>query len=93
MEYIHTTFSIVYRDIKPENVMVDDHGYLKLIDMGTAKTLKSSTGTTHLYPVGGTNKTFTIIGTPHYMAPEVISGKGYNYMADLWSVGRKPHLP
>ena len=59
--------------------MVDDHGYLKLIDMGTAKTLKSSNG--------GTNKTFTIIGTPHYMAPEVISGKGYNYTADLWSVG------
>lgn len=61
--------------------MVDDHGYLKLIDMGTAKTLKSASG--------GTNKTFTIIGTPHYMAPEVISGKGYNYTADLWSVGKQ----
>jgi cGMP-dependent protein kinase len=32
-------------------------------------------------------KTFTIIGTPHYMAPEVISGKGYNQMVDLWSIG------
>lgn len=44
MEYIHTTHHIVYRDIKPENVMVDDKGYLKLIDMGTAKSLKNSTG-------------------------------------------------
>lgn len=45
--------------------------------------------------IGGSNKTFTIIGTPHYMAPEVISGKGYNYMADLWSVGNnysEPHF-
>lgn len=64
MEYMHTIHSIVYRDLKPENLMVDDVGYLKLIDMGTAKPI--------------TGKTFTIIGTPHYMAPEVLSGKGYN---------------
>jgi cGMP-dependent protein kinase len=63
MEYFHN-LSIIYRDIKPENVMVDHKGYLKLIDMGTAKFLK------------GKNKTFTIIGTPHYMAPEIITGKG-----------------
>ena len=67
--------------------MVDDRGYLKLIDMGTAKTLKSQSGKIMNYIKGESNKTFTIIGTPHYMAPEVISGKGYNYMADLWSVG------
>ncbi|CAK67015.1 unnamed protein product (macronuclear) [Paramecium tetraurelia] len=77
MEYLHTQHSIVYRDIKPENLMVDDQGYLKLIDMGTAKSFKNQQST----------KTFTIIGTPHYMAPEVISGKGYGYFADLWSVG------
>ncbi|CAD8120025.1 unnamed protein product [Paramecium sonneborni] len=77
MEYLHTQHSIVYRDIKPENVMVDDKGYLKLIDMGTAKSFKNQQS----------SKTFTIIGTPHYMAPEVISGKGYGYFADLWSVG------
>ena len=47
--------------------------------MGTAKIMKNK--------AGNLNKTFTIIGTPHYMAPEIICGKGYNYLVDLWSVG------
>ena len=42
MEYLHTIHQIVYRDIKPENIMVDDSGYLKLIDMGTAKSFKNT---------------------------------------------------
>ncbi|EGR32862.1 protein kinase domain protein [Ichthyophthirius multifiliis] len=75
IEYLHTN-SIIYRDIKPENIMVDNKGYMKLIDMGTAKFLKGKGG-----------KTFTIIGTPHYMAPEIITGKGYTYSVDLWSIG------
>jgi cGMP-dependent protein kinase len=54
-------------------------GYLKLIDMGTAKIMKNQNGVIA--------RTFSIIGTPHYMAPEVISGKGYNHLVDLWSVG------
>lgn len=49
---------------------------MKLIDMGTAKFLKGKNG-----------RTFTIIGTPHYMAPEIITGKGYSYNVDLWSIG------
>lgn len=64
MEYLHTN-NIIYRDIKPENIMVDDKGYLRMIDMGTAKLLK-----------GKGARTFTIIGTPHYMAPEILTGKG-----------------
>ena len=80
MEYLHSNH-IIYRDIKPENIMVDDKGYLKLIDMGTAKIMKSKVGTM--------TRTFTIIGTPHYMAPEVISGKGYNFLVDLWSIGKR----
>lgn len=50
---------------------------MRLIDMGTAKVLSGKHG----------GRTFTIIGTPHYMAPEIISGKGYSYSVDLWSVG------
>ena len=72
LEHLHERY-IVYRDLKPENVVVDESGYLKLVDFGTAKVLKG--------------RTFTTIGTPHYMAPEVILGKGYGLAVDLWSLG------
>ena len=52
---------------------------MKLFDLGTAKILKGKHG------VG--NRTFTIIGTPHYMAPEMINGKGYDYSVDIWGIG------
>ena len=78
IEYLHSK-KIVYRDLKPENIMIDEFGYLKLIDMGTAKILKSSQGV---------SKTFTILGTPHYMAPEILKSKGYGLAVDLWSVGK-----
>lgn len=84
IEYLHRR-NIVYRDIKPENIMVDEEGYLVLIDMGTAKILKEK---------NGINRTYTILGTPHYMAPEILQGKGYGLLVDLWSIGNKnvhPH--
>lgn len=68
--------NIVYRDLKPENVMLDAQGYLKLIDFGIAKRLEE-----------GKSRTFTMIGTPHYMAPEVMRGHGYGTEVDLWSMG------
>merc|ERR1719183_2659285 len=70
--------NIVYRDLKPENVMLDQQGYLKLIDFGIAKKLEVE---------AGRNKTFTMIGTPHYMAPEVMRGHGYGTEVDIWSFG------
>lgn len=75
-ESLHNV-GIIYRDLKPENMMVCADGYLKIIDMGTCKNLKNSIS----------NKTFTIIGTPNYMAPEILAGKGYNHSVDLWSLG------
>lgn len=72
LEHLHER-DIVYRDLKPENVMTDEDGYPKLIDFGTAKIVNG--------------RTYTMIGTPHYMAPEVIMGKGYNANADYWSLG------
>lgn len=55
--------------------MVDINGYIKLIDMGTAKIMNTET------------KTYTMIGTPHYIAPEVVQGRGYSYMIDYWALG------
>jgi len=52
-------------------------GYIKMIDFGTATYLTNKKG----------NRTNTLIGTPHYMAPEMIKRKGYSYMVDLWAVG------
>ena len=72
LEHLHER-EIIYRDLKPENIMIDENGYPKLVDFGTAKFLKS--------------RTYTVIGTPHYMAPEVIKGTGYSFSADLWSLG------
>jgi cGMP-dependent protein kinase len=68
--------NILYRDLKPENVMLDQQGYLKLIDFGIAKKLDE-----------GKTRTFTMIGTPHYMAPEVMRGHGYGTEVDVWSLG------
>ena len=68
LDHLHEHF-IVYRDLKPENLMVDEDGYLKLLDFGTAKIIN--------------RRTYTIVGTPQYIAPEVILGKGYGVSADL----------
>ena len=71
IEYLHKK-KIIYRDIKPENIMVNDMGYIKVIDFGTVKEIKE--------------RTSTIIGTPHYMAPEIVKGAGYSFQVDIWSI-------
>ncbi len=68
------TVHVVHRDLKPENIMVMPSGALKLIDLNSAKCLESE-------------RTFTIVGTPHYTAPEIITGKGYSFTVDYWSLG------
>ena len=71
IEYLHKK-KIIYRDIKPENIMVNHRGFIKIIDFGTVKEIKE--------------RTSTIIGTPHYMAPEIIKGEGYSFEIDVWSI-------
>ncbi|CAL9684157.1 unnamed protein product [Knipowitschia caucasica] len=66
---------IIHRDIKMDNILLSDHGHLRLSDFGLSRRLKC----------GG--RTFTICGTIQYMAPEVLGGGPYNHAADWWSLG------
>lgn len=74
LEYLHSQH-IVYRDLKPENVFIDDKGYIKLGDFGFAKVLDNG------------NRTYTFCGTPGYVAPENVLAHGYNYSVDWWGLG------
>lgn len=70
-----SSMEVVVRDLKPDNFTVDQKGYLHLCSFSSSKCIADK------------HKTSTVIGTPHYMAPEIILGKEYNELADLWSVG------
>jgi len=75
LECLHK-HTIVYRDLKPENVLLDEDGNIRLTDFGLSKESVTATCLTH-----------TFCGTPEYLAPEVIHGAGYNQAVDWWSLG------
>ncbi|KAK2756729.1 camp-dependent protein kinase catalytic subunit [Arachnomyces sp. PD_36] len=72
LEYLHSQH-VIYRDLKPENLLLDRHGHLKITDFGFAKEVPDIT--------------WTLCGTPDYLAPEVVASKGYNKSVDWWSLG------
>jgi len=74
LDYLHAN-NIVYRDIKPENLLVSTNGYLKLVDFGLAKQFK------------GKHETYSFCGTADYMSPEVILEEGHSLSTDYWSLG------
>ena len=67
LDYLHAQ-GIIYRDLKPENLLLDRHGHLKITDFGFAKEVPDIT--------------WTLCGTPDYLAPEVVASKGYNKSVD-----------
>ena len=77
MNYLHQICHIVYRDLKPENVLLDSSGYPMLIDLGLAKRLVQE----------NEYQTRTLCGTPRYVAPEQIQGLSYSFEVDCWAMG------
>ena len=66
---------MLYRDLKPENILIGVDGHIKITDFGLSKILSNF------------EKTYTICGTVQYLAPEILSGEGYNEAVDWWSLG------
>jgi len=71
-EYCHS-LNIIYRDLKPENILINMDGYVKLTDFGFAKVIE--------------HRTYTLCGTPEYIAPEVLLNKGHGKPVDWWTLG------
>merc|ERR1719447_1108980 len=70
--YMHS-LNVIYRDLKPENLVLDSTGYLKVTDFGFAKQIQ--------------NQTYTLCGTPEYFAPEIVTGQGHSKGVDWWTLG------
>jgi tRNA A-37 threonylcarbamoyl transferase component Bud32 len=74
-QFLHN-YNIVYRDLKPENCLINVDGYLKITDFGFAKRLTRK-------PF----KTYTLCGTPEYIAPEILRNQGHSFGVDWWALG------
>jgi carbon catabolite-derepressing protein kinase len=76
LEYLHSTKMVMHRDIKAENVLLDEHWNVRLIDFGLSHAFTQNNPRLH-----------TACGSPAYAAPEMIVGHSYTKAADIWSAG------
>ncbi|KAJ5494974.1 cAMP-dependent protein kinase catalytic subunit 3 [Penicillium diatomitis] len=74
IEFLHDCHGVAYRDLKPENILIDADGHIQLVDFGFAKTVDN-------------RETYTLCGTPEYLAPEVIHNSGHGLAVDWWALG------
>jgi serine/threonine protein kinase len=75
LEYLHDHASTAHRDIKLNNVMINSEGHLRLCDFGFARHLDEG------------ELAYTLVGTPEYLPPDILKGKGYSTACDWWSLG------
>jgi microtubule-associated serine/threonine kinase len=85
VEYIHE-YGIIHRDLKPDNLVLGRTGHIKLTDFGLSK-IGLMNRTTMIETSAPKPKEQQVLGTPDYIAPEVILGQGYGPAVDWWSLG------
>ena len=76
LEYLHDTMGVIYRDLKPDNILLNSNGHIKITDFGLSKEEN---------PDG--YLAYAFAGTPEYLAQEILLGKGHAHIADYWSLG------
>lgn len=75
IRYLHVNLKVIYRDLKPENCMLNSFGHLVLTDFGLSKQTVDE------------DKLNSLAGTAQYMAPEILKGEPYDFAVDWWSLG------
>ena len=92
VENIHK-LDCIHRDIKPDNILIDKFGHIKLSDFGLAKVsekifdINNNSNNTEEFELNSHHKNYSCVGTAYYVAPEVLNKKGYGPEIDWWSVG------